>query len=288
MKKTITSKMVYDVPVRDLWEAITNASNFKKWYFEVPHFSTEPNDSFEFYDRSKTHKHRCTVIACEKEKKFIHTWELPEESKGTTQVSWNLTKLDETHSKLEITHSGIEAFEDGGESMSEQKLQEGWDRIVHVYLRNYLYLIEKLHFSININASKETVWKKLWEKESFKIWSQPLFEGSHYEGTIKKNGRVHFLTPKGYGLYSDVHLLKPNDLIIFKHIGKVVNFKEQELDDKTKRWTGCFELYRLMEISKDMTELEVEIDVTNARLEYMRKHFSECLDNLKTLSEESK
>lgn len=287
MKKSIKSEMDYEVPLRDLWEAITNSENFKKWYFEIPHFSLVPDDTFEFYDRSKTHKHRCTIISCENEKKLVHTWELPDESNAITTVEWSVKKIDHEHSKLTVTHSGIEGFKDGGESLSEAKLQEGWDRIVHVYLRNYLYLIEKLRFSININASKKVVWKKLWDKESFKIWSMPLFDGSHYEGTIKENSRIQFLTPKGYGLFSDVHLLKPEELIIFKHIGKVINFKEQELDEKTKRWTGCFELYRLTEISKDMTELEVEIDVTNARLEYMRKHFSECLDNLKQLSEES-
>jgi uncharacterized protein YndB with AHSA1/START domain len=285
MKTTITSEMVYDVCIRDLWEAVTNSANFKKWYFEIPNFSIVPNDSFEFMDRSKTHRHRCTILTCEPEKSLIHTWELPEESNGSSQVEWKLESIDDSHSKLTIIHSGIDAFKDAGESLSAKKLQEGWDRIVHVYLRNYLYLIEKLHFSININAPKHVVWKRLWNKESFKIWSKPLFEGSHYEGEIKLNGRIHFLTPTGYGLFSDIQVLKPEELIIFKHIGKVVQSKEQELDEKTKRWTGCFELYRLMEISKDMTELEVEIDVTNSRFEYMRKHFTTCLDNLKELCE---
>jgi hypothetical protein len=161
----------------------------------------------------------------------------------------------------------------------------GWDAIIKTSLRNYLYLIEKLHFSININATKEKVWKTLWGKESYKIWTLPFGEGSYYSGDLGPNARIHFLMPDGSGIYSDVIFFRENELIIFKHIGEVANFQEQEINEETKRWTGTFEIYRLVEINANTTELEVEVDVTDPHVEFMKKRFPKSLEIVKELSE---
>lgn len=286
MKTQVQTEMIFDVPARDLWEAITNASNFKKWYFHIPHFSTTPGDSFDFYDsESKTHFHHCTVLECIPGKKFVHTFQHPNESKGNSTVTWLVTEIDETHSKLVLTHEGTETFADAGPNFTPENYQMGWDAIIKTSLRNYLYLIEKLHFSININAPKETVWKKLWGKESFTTWTKPFCQDSYFEGEIAPNNRIHFLTSDGSGMYSDVLFFKDQERVIFKHIGDILNFKEQELDETSKHWTGCFESYRLMEINDSMTELEVEMDVTDSHLEFMRKHFPEGLEVLKEICE---
>lgn len=283
---TVKTIMEFDVTARDLWDTITNASHFKKWYFHIPHFTTTVGESFEFYEsKARKYRHHCTVLELEEGKKFVHTWEHPDQSKGSSVLTWIVEPMDAHHSKLTLIHEGVDSFADAGPDFTPENYQLGWDSFLKTSLRNYLYLIEKLHFSININAPKENVWKALWEKESYQIWTLPFCEGSHYEGDLKQNGRIHFLTPDGSGMYSDVLLFKENELVIFKHIGEVVNFKEQEIDEKTKHWTGCFEIYRLMEINATMTELEVEVDVTDAHIEFMKKKFPLGLERLKELSE---
>lgn len=286
MTTRVETEMIFDVPARDLWEAITNASNFKKWYFYIPHFSITPGDTFDFYDsESKTHYHQCTVLECIPGKKFVHTWQHPNESQGNSTVTWMISELDAMHSKLNLTHEGTENFADAGPSFSTENYQKGWDSIIQTSLRKYLYLIDKLHFSININAPKDIVWKKLWDKNSYQAWTKPFCPGAYLEGEIKANNRIHFLTSGGNGMYSDVLFFKDHDRVIFKHIGDISNNIEQPLDTTSKHWTGCFESYRLMEINENTTELEVEMDVTDSHLEYMRKHFPEGLEVLKEICE---
>ncbi|MDR0801745.1 SRPBCC domain-containing protein [Fluviicola sp.] len=283
---TIETVMDFDVPARDLWEAITNPSNFKKWYFHIPHFTITVGESFDFYEsEARKFLHHCTVMDFEKGKKFVHTWEHPQQSKGSSVVNWLVEPIDEYHSKLTLRHEGLDTFADAGPEFAPENYQMGWDAIIKTSLRNYLYLIEKLHFSININSPQTIVWETLWGKESYTKWTSSLCEGSYYEGEIKPNGHIHFLIPNGSGMYSDIAFFKENELVIFKHIGDIIDFREQPLSEETKRWTGCFEIYRLMEINADTTELEVEIDVTDSYLEFMRKHFPESLEKLKELCE---
>jgi hypothetical protein len=86
-------------------------------------------------------------------------------------------------------------------------------------------------------------------------------------------------------MYSDVIFFKEHALIVFKHIGVIQHHEEQEIDEKTKHWTGCFEIYRLVEINATTTELEVEVDVTDDHIEFMKKKFPVALEKVKELSE---
>lgn len=283
---SIETVMDFDVPARDLWEAITNPSNFKKWYFHIPHFTTTIGESFDFYEsEARKFLHHCTVLEFENGKKFVHTWEHPQQSTGSSVVSWLVEAVDEHHSRLTLHHDGLEAFADAGPEFAPENYQMGWDAIIKRSLRNYLYLIEKLHFSININSPQTVVWETLWGKESYPQWTSLLCEGSYYEGELKPNGRIHFLMPDGSGMYSDIAFFKEKELVIFKHIGDILDFREQPLNEESKHWTGCFEVYRLMEINANTTELEVEVDVTDAHIEFMKKKFPLCLEKLKALCE---
>lgn len=282
----VKTLMEFDVPARDLWDAITNPSHFKKWYFHIPRFTTTIGGSFDFYEsEARKFLHHCTVLELEEGRKFVHTWEHPEQSKGSSVLTWLVEPIDDHHSRLILTHEGLESFSDAGPKFSPENYQMGWDAIIKTSLRNYLYLIERLHFSININATKEKIWKTLWGKESYKIWTLPFGEGSYYSGDLGPNSRIHFLMPDGNGIYSDVIFFKENELLVFKHIGDVSNFQEQEINEETKRWTGAFEIYRLVEINANTTELEVEVDVTDPHIEFMKKRFPQSLEAVKELSE---
>jgi uncharacterized protein YndB with AHSA1/START domain len=278
--------MEFDVSAHDLWDTITNPSHFKKWYFNIPHFTTTVGESFDFYESgSRKFLHHCVVLELEKGWKFVHSWEHPEQSDGSSTVTWLVEAIDPHRSKLTLIHEGVEAFSDAGPNFSPENYQMGWDAIIKTSLRNYLHLIEKLHFSININATREKVWEALWDKESYQTWTAPFGEGSHYTGDLAPNGRIHFLSSEGNGMYSDVIFFKEHALIVFKHIGVIQHHEEQEIDEKTKHWTGCFEIYRLVEINATTTELEVEVDVTDDHIEFMKKKFPVALEKVKELSE---
>ncbi len=284
---TVKTIMQFDVPVSDLWNAITNPARFKKWYFHIPHFTTTVGESFDFYEsEARKYLHHCTVLEFEEGKKLVHSWEHPEQSEGSSVVTWFVEAIDDHHSQLTLTHEGVESFSDAGPDFTPEKFQMGWDGIIKNSLRNHLHLIEKLHFSININASKEKVWKTMWDKEAYKIWTSPFCEGSRYEGDLAQDARIHFLAPDGSGMYSDVMFFKEHSLLVFRHVGNLKNCSEQDIDDESRHWTGCFEVYRLVEINANTTELEVEVDVTNGHIESMKKKFPLGLEKLKELSEQ--
>ncbi|AHE68160.1 hypothetical protein Loa_02623 [Legionella oakridgensis ATCC 33761 = DSM 21215] len=56
--------------------------------------------------------------------------------------------------------------------------------------------METLHFSININASKEKVWKILWGDKTFTDWTSVFAEGSYAVSDWMEGSRIQFIDPK--------------------------------------------------------------------------------------------
>ena len=145
--------------------------------------------------------------------------------------------------------------------------------------------MERLNFSININAPKEKVWKVLWDDSSYREWTSAFSEGSYAETDNWKEGtEVKFLYPNGSGMISMVAANKPNEYMSFKHLGEVKDGLEDRSSDKIKEWAGAMENYTLKE--KDgVTELAVNMDTADKFKDMFMKMWPNALDNVKTLSE---
>ena len=284
MKPIIISQL-FDSSIADVWNALSNKNALKTWYFPVQDFSFEVGKIFSFYesDHSQNFLHQCEFLRIEPQRIIEYTWTYPEHSNGSTILKWELFP-EGTKTKVQITHSGVENFGDAGPDFSRTNFEMGWNAILKIKLRNYLYGIKKLVFEINIEASREKVWKTLWDKESYRLWAKPFTEGTYYEGELIQGNRVHLLSPSGEGMYSDVEILKENELLIFKHIGMLKDKKELPLDAETERWTGCFESYRLKE-TDGATQLIVEVDTIENYVDWMNKSFPLALQELKKISE---
>ena len=144
--------------------------------------------------------------------------------------------------------------------------------------------MQRLNFSIEINASKEKVWQTLWNDETYRQWTSAFCEGSYFVGDLKEGGRFHFLTPDGRGMYSDVVSLVETEFISFRHIGMMKDNAELPLDDETQKWSGCYENYGLKE-SNGVTTLSVGVDSVEAYLDFFNEKFPIALQNVKNLSE---
>ena len=55
--------------------------------------------------------------------------------------------------------------------------------------------MEKLKFSIVINAPKEKVWNIMLEDSTYRIWTDTFTKGSHYVGDWNKGSKILFLAP---------------------------------------------------------------------------------------------
>ena len=276
---------LYDSTMEKVWNALSQEAELKLWYFPVQNYEFEVGKEFTFYESgdSQYFLHKCQFRKIVPGQLIEYTWAHPNHSKGISVVKWELWQEGDK-TRVTLTHDGVENFADAGEAFARANYEIGWDAIVKNMLRNYLYGIRKLIFNIRINASPSTVWKMLWEKENYTRWTQPFTPGSCYTGDLIPGGRIHFLTPSGSGIYSDVSFCKENELMIFRHLGMMKDQVELAIDAETEKWTGIFETYRLSE-KEGKTMLTVEADAMEGLYDYLEKTFPLALNNLKAMCE---
>ena len=86
--------------------------------------------------------------------------------------------------------------------------------------------MDKLKFSIVINAPKEKVWDTMLEDKTYRIWTEEFTPGSHYIGSWDEGSKILFLGPANDGkLGGMVSRIKENKLhkfISIEHLGEVL------------------------------------------------------------------
>lgn len=281
----ISTKSVFESTKEKVWDAITNPQTMKIWYFAISDFNLAIGNQFSFYESDrKEYLHTGEIIKVEQNKILQHTWNHPEQSKGSSTVTWTIAEIENNKVEVTLTHEGVESFADAGPNFTPANYQMGWDALVKTNLRNYLYNIQKLVFEVEINAAAEHIWSKMWDKKSYSEWTTPFCAGTYYTGEIEQGSRIHFIAPSFEGMYSDVFYLIPNKLLIFKHIGNLKDLKEVPLDAESEKWTGSFESYKLNEID-GVTTVIAEIDCVADYINYMKEKFPLALQELKKISE---
>jgi uncharacterized protein YndB with AHSA1/START domain len=276
---------LFNKPISEVWSALTDESKLKEWYFPVNSFELKVGKTFTFYESVEGTRffHSCTFLQIVPEKILKHTWTHPNDSKGSSVLKWELESIGEK-TKVTLTHNGADNFADAGPDFSVTNFEMGWNSFLKTMLRNFLYGIEKLIFELEIYASPEIVWEKLWKDENYTIWTTPFCEGSYLKGDLNQGNRVHFLSPSGEGMYSDVAFRIQKILMMFKHIGMVKDLEELPLDEEAETWTGSYENYRLNEIVNG-TLLKVEVDTIADFKSYMEAKFPLALKRLKEICE---
>ncbi len=145
-------------------------------------------------------------------------------------------------------------------------------------------MLNQLQFSIDIKADKEKIWKALWDDTNYREWSGVFGEGSHYVAdNWEKGDTIMFLASDKSGIYSTIEKYTPNKIIQFKHIGNVLNGKEQPIDDDAIKWSGATETYSLKE-GQGFFTLLVEIDILDEHIEFMSKKLPVALEKIKNNS----
>ena len=147
--------------------------------------------------------------------------------------------------------------------------------------------MEKMHFNLHINASKEKVWSTLWDDASYRAWTSAFMEGSYAVTENWKQGtKVLFLGPGESGMVSMIAENKPYEYMSFLHQGEVKNGVEDTTSDEAKQWAGAIENYTLVE-SDNGTDLTVDMqgNISAGFKEYFEKAWPIALGKLKALAE---
>lgn len=149
--------------------------------------------------------------------------------------------------------------------------------------------MQKLHFSIVINAPKEKVWKAMLEDKTYRAWTEAFNPGSHYVGDWSKGSKILFLGPdpntgKMGGMVSRIQENRLYEYISIEHLGIVQDGVEDTTSDAVKAWAGAHENYTLKE-KNGATELLVDIDITEDFKEMFEDMWPKALKRLKEIAE---
>lgn len=145
--------------------------------------------------------------------------------------------------------------------------------------------MQKLNFSIDINAPREKVWKVLWSDQSYRDWTSAFMEGSYaVTDDWKEGSKVLFLAPDGQGMVSKVDTKRPNEFMSFEHQGVVKDGVEDTSSDIVKEWKGAKENYTLKDAGKG-TKLIIDMDISEKEKEYFEKVWPKALERVKNLAE---
>ena len=136
----IVKEVLLNAPVEQVWKAITDKEEMKKWYFDMSDFKPEKGFEFSFEGRNeeenKTFVHLCKVTEVTDKKKLAYSWrykDLP----GVTLVTFELFP-DGSNTLLRLTHEGIESLAPGGPDFDRKNFVEGWNAIIGKNLPGYL------------------------------------------------------------------------------------------------------------------------------------------------------
>lgn len=145
--------------------------------------------------------------------------------------------------------------------------------------------MQKINFSITINAPKEKVWNSLWDIFHYSTWTSVFAEGSGVKTDNWKEGsKVLFVDGNGSGMVSMVAANRPNEYMSFRHLGMVKEGVEDTSSESAGAWAGAQENYTLTG-DNGTTALSLEMDITDDLREYFMKTWPLALDKVKGLAE---
>lgn len=148
--------------------------------------------------------------------------------------------------------------------------------------------MQKIHFSIQINAPREKVWHAMLDDTTYREWTKPFSPGSYYEGTWETGSEIKFLGPgedgSVGGMYSRIKENRMYEFVSIEHLGMIQNGVIDTTSEAVKKWTPAFENYTLTEVDGG-TKLDIDIDTNAEYKEMFEGMWPKALDILKEIAE---
>jgi hypothetical protein len=144
--------------------------------------------------------------------------------------------------------------------------------------------VEKLNYSVSIDAPREKVWRVLLDDETYKIWTSEFAEGSYAVTDWREGSKALFLAPDGNGMVSRIVRHVPNEILSIEHLGLVKNGVEDTTSDDVKKWAGAHENY-VLRVNEGISELSIEMDVGDDEKQSFQEIWPKALAKVKELAE---
>jgi uncharacterized protein YndB with AHSA1/START domain len=148
--------------------------------------------------------------------------------------------------------------------------------------------MERLNFSIVIDAPKEKVWNTMLGEDTYRLWTEAFMPGSYVVGDWREGSKILFLAPMDTGelagMVSRIRENRPYEYVSIEHLGTVKNGKEDTSSGALGGWAGALENYTFKDLG-DRTEVLVEMDTTEQYREMFQNTWPQALQKLKDLAE---
>jgi uncharacterized protein YndB with AHSA1/START domain len=146
MKTTTTEAIViertFKAPVAQVWKALTDVEEMRRWYFDLKEFKPEVGFDFEFVVEHEgvSYHHLCRVTEVIPRQRIAYTWRYKGEP-GDSLVTFELfPEGDQT--RLKLTHTGIETFPKTP-AYARKNFEAGWTAIIGSELKQFVEKPEK-------------------------------------------------------------------------------------------------------------------------------------------------
>jgi uncharacterized protein YndB with AHSA1/START domain len=137
--KPFTIEKIYNAPVSQVWQAITDKNKMKEWYFDVSAFKAEVGFEFQFTGQGaegEKYVHLCKITEVIVEKKLAYTWRY-EGLAGNSVVTFELFPSGDK-TTIKLTHEGLDSFAGNGPSFAKESFAMGWTEIIGKSLKEYV------------------------------------------------------------------------------------------------------------------------------------------------------
>ncbi len=149
--------------------------------------------------------------------------------------------------------------------------------------------MQKIHFSIQINAPREKVWDVMLSDKTYREWTSAFNPGGYYKGDWNEGSKILFVgqdpkTGLEGGMVSRIKESRKPEFVSIQHLGIVNNGVEDTTSEQAKKWTPAFENYTFTE--KDgATQLDVDVDTVDEMKEEFEGMWPKALESLKEIAE---
>jgi len=140
-EKAIVVEQLFECPVGELWEAITELSEMKQWFFHnIPSFEPAVGFQVEFPVQSgeRTFTHVWKILEVIPERSIKYHWSY-KEYEGEGQVTFELYAKGEG-SLLRLSNEGLESFPGDIPEFSRESCIAGWNFFIKKNLKEYIGL----------------------------------------------------------------------------------------------------------------------------------------------------
>lgn len=137
--KPLVVERVLNAPVSKVWQAITDNSKMKQWYFDLKAFKAEVGFEFQFAGQGRKGEqyiHLCRVTEVIPEKKLAYSWKY-KDYPGESVVSFELFP-EGNKTRLVLTHRGLDSFPSDSPDFAIESFTEGWTAIVGTNLKDFV------------------------------------------------------------------------------------------------------------------------------------------------------